>query len=633
VNGREGIMISIRNYFTAFILLFMVFVMFMFVGVSSNILSDTSTNNRAVEKISLGQEDLLTVEKLNLDTYVEDTSRTGTLSIIQRKRAAILSGGEKDASASILTEWCTYQKYLYKIYTSLPEVGEISEYDVILFGDYKVTSQSCELLYDYADLGKTMIFSQLPDYQEIITNNNLAAFFGISTGVKEEIMADGIKIFSGFMINKERIYSEGDFYGEEDDMAINIPYYSLAAGYEVYAVGLLDNQDKLGIKDEELPPLLWRTKTGNAFVFVVGSDAFGGISIPGVLNGFMAHESDCYVYPIVNAQTISLVNYPYLSKENEERMQKLYSRSSEAVARDLLWPNIIQILKNYGDSYSFFMSPELDYQDGIGPKGDFTEFYLQEIRKLPGDMGLSLGQVSDMELMEKLSEDEVFLSRYLPKYEFTALYTADFDIGEVGGCLDQKLLKRISLIMSDYKEGDKLIDCLTDDTISVKINMDGYRHETMDDLKMICVENALGMCNEKVDIKRVIFPQDSTDEWNYLSLRWSKGDTYFNDYSKFDMISVYEMERRVRRFLALDFTYRWDGNNVDIDIDHFDEEAYFILRISNRSIAQIENGTVEEITADSYLIKASDAKVRIQLSEENILDKPKNGKLIPSNPT
>lgn len=626
-------MISIRNYFTAFILLFMVFVMFMFVGVSSNILSDTSTNIRAEERTYLGREDSLTAENLKLDTYVEDTSGTSTLPLLQKKRAAILSGGAEDAAASILTEWCVYHKYRYKIYTSLPEVSEISEYDVILFGDYKVTSQSCDLLYDYADLGKTMIFTQLPDYQEIIINNKLAAFFGISSGVEESVIADGIKIFSGFMINKERIYSKGDFYGEEDDTTVNLPYYSLAAGYEVYAVGLLDNQDELGIKDEELPPLLWRTKTEKAFVFAVGSDVFGGISLLGVLNGFMARESDCYVYPIVNAQTISLVNYPYLSKENEERMQQLYSRSSEAVARDLLWPNIIQILKNYGDSYSFFTSPQLDYQDGIGPKGDFTEFYLREIRKLPGDMGLSLGQVSDMGLMEILTEDEVFFAEYLPKYEFTALYTANFAMGEVESCLDQKLLKNISLIMSDYKEGDKLIDYIRDDTISVKFNMDGYRHETMDDLKMVCVENALGMCNEKVDIERVIYPKGSMDEWNNLSLRWSKGDTYFNDYSKLDTISVYEMEKRVRRFMALDFTYQWDGNKVDIDIDHFDEEAYFILRINNRSIALVENGTIEEITADSYLIKATDAKVRIRLIEENVLGKPKNGRLIPPNPT
>jgi hypothetical protein len=214
-----------------------------------------------------------------------------------------------------------------------------------------------------------------------------------------------------------------------------------------------------------------------------------------------------------------------------------------------------------------------------------------------------------------------------------ALYTADFDGGEVEDGLKRKLLKNISLCISDYREGDKLIDYIGGDILSVKFNMDGYRHETMDDLRMICVENALGICNEKVDIMRVIYPEGSKDEWNYLSLRWSKGDTYFNDYSKFDMVSVYEMEKRVRRFLALDFTYQYDGNNVDIYIDHFNDEAYFMLCINSRSIASVENGEAVEITDDSYLIKATEEKVHIRLIEENVLDKPNNGKRIPYNPS
>lgn len=627
-------MISKRNYFTMLILLFMVFVMFMFVGVSSNLLSDNSVNIRAEGKTTIGCEDFVTADNLNLDIYTEQgISKTDMSVSYQKRQVAILSGGEEDAITGVLTEWCVYHKYQYRVYTSLPEVGEITEYDVILCGDYKITSRSYELLNAYADLGKTMIFTKLPDYQEVTTQEPLATFFGISNGVMDNVTADGIKIFSGFMMNKERIYQKEDFYGEEDDTAVNIPYYSLTAGYEVYAVGLFEDQARLGIKDEELPPLLWRTKTRNAFVFVVNSDIFSGASLLGVMNGFMADESDCYVYPIVNAQTISLVNYPYLSKENEVTMQQLYSRSSEAVARDLLWPNMIQILKNYGNSYSFFMSPQLDYQDAVGPRGSFIDFYLREIRKLPGDMGLSLGQVSKLGLKEILAEDEAFIDRHLQSYEFTALYTGDFSIGEVEACLNQNPLKKISLLMSDYREGDRLIDYGKGDILTVRFNLDGYHHETMDDLKMICVENALGMCNEKVDIMRVIYPEDRRDEWNNLSLSWSKGDTYFNDYSKFDMVSIYEMEERIRRFLALDFTYQYDGSSVVINLDHFDEEAYFMLCMNSRSIASVENGEAEEIASDTYLIKATDKKVHIRLIEENRLDKPRNGKRIPSNPT
>lgn len=616
-------MISVRNYITAFILIFMVFVMFMFVGVSSGIMSDTSSNIQAMVRSEPGQEELLTADRLNLE---------GGLPLSSGKQAAIFSGGEGDRTAELLIEWCVYNKYRYKLYTSLPEPYELRNYEVLLFGDFLISVRSCERLNGYAELGVTMIFTQLPDYGEMVLHKELSGFFGIRAGVMEEVLAEGFKVFSGFMINRERIYHKGDFYGEEDDSAVRAPYYSLAAGYEVYSVGLFEKQAMLGVKDEELPPLLWRTRTGKALLFVINCDIYRGSSLLGVLSGFMAQEGDCYVYPIVNAQTISLLNYPYFSKENEEKMQQLYSRSSEAVARDLLWPNIIQILKNYGNSYSFFLSPQLDYRDGIEPTDGFVEFYLQQIRKLPGNLGLSLGQVSNTGLKDMLSEGEIFLDPYMKMEELCAVYTAEFSQEEVKELLDHRLLRNISLIMSEYREGDKLIDYLGEEHLSVKFNMDGYRHETWDDLRMICVENALGMCNQKVDIKRVIFPEDSRDEWNYLSLRWSKGDTYYRDYSKLDRVSVNELEKRVRRFLALDYTYQYDENQVEIKIDPFEEEAFFVLRINSKRIDAVENGTAEKITEDSYLIKALEGRVRIVLMEENELGKPGNGKMVPASP-
>lgn len=627
-------MISKRIYGTILILMLMVFIMFMFAGVSSNILSDISTNSQALEKVDIDYEDTLTADSLNIEEDISGSGGKGrdVLNPERKLHAAILSGGTEDTIAKLLIEWCVYHKYLYRIYTSLPKEEEIADYDVILFGEYKLTEEDCGLLYAYADIGITMIFTKLPAYKELQSHRDLADFYGINAEINDSVTADGIKIFGNFMISRERNYQKGDFYGEEDDTAISVPYYSLAAGYEVYAVGILENQDELDIKDEELPPLLWRTKTKNSFVFIVNSDIFDGMSILGVLTGFMAKESECYVYPIVNAQTISLLDYPYFSDENSATTKQLYSRTSEAVARDLLWPNIIQILKNYGESYSFFAAPQLDYLDDIGPKKDYLDFYLREIGKLPGVMSLSLDQISGADLKNIISQDEKFFKEYLPDYHFTALYSADYTADEVKNCLDNEFLEDISLVMSDYQEGDDLISFLQDDVLSVKFNLDGYQHETMDNLQMSCIENAIGMCNMKVDIGRAIYPKDSTDEWNHLSLRWSKGDTYFDDYSKFDTVSIYELEKRIRRFLALDFTYKYDNSDVDITIDHFDEEAYFILRIYSKSIASVENGIAEKISEDTYLIKAMDADVHIHLTEENVLKKPDNNKIIPSNP-
>ncbi|MDF2540332.1 MAG: putative rane protein [Herbinix sp.] len=629
-------MVSRRIYLTIFILMLMVFVMFMFAGVSSNILSDTATNNRATERVDISHEDTLTADSLNIATGNPGYIGIGrdVFDPEQKLRVAILTSGSEDKIAYILIEWCVYNKYLYKVFTDLPEEEEIADYDVILFGDYQINDQDSEFLYTYANLGKTMMFTQLPDYQKIKSSKELANFFGIKSAVQENITTDGIKIFPNFMINKVREYNIGDYYGDKDDTAVSVPYYSLTAGYEVYSIGILNQQDKLGIENKDLPPLLWRTRTENSFVFVINSDIFKGMSVLGILTGFMAHEREVYVYPVVNAQTISLLSYPYLSNENNTTTQELYSRTSETVARDLLWPNIIQILKNYGDSFSFFAAPQLDYLDDIGPKKDYIDFYLREIGKLPGDMGLSLEQVSKTDLTDLISKDEMFFGKYLPKYNFTALYTADFSRDEVEDSLDNEFLKEVSLVMSDYKEGDNLISFLNENVLSVKFNLDGYQHETMDDLRMICIENAIGMSNTMVDIGRVIYPKDSTDEWNYLSLLWSKGDTYYKDYTKFDMVSIYEMEKRIRRFLTLDYTYEYDGDDIIIHIDQFDEEAYFILCTYSKSIEYVNHGKAEAMndTNTTYLIKAEDSTVLIHLTEGNILKKPRNNKIIPSNP-
>ena len=607
-------MISKGNYFVIFILLFMVFVMFMFAGVSSNVLSATSENTRAEDKAEVSYED------------------REVFPAQQKRSVAILTSDGENAVSRLLEEWCVYNKYPYQLYTSWVPEEEIGAYDLLLFGDYELAAKNSDILYSYAKLGKTMIFTKLPVYDEIAGDSRFAAFFGIKEGVEGEMKADGIKIFSDFMLNKERVYKEGDYFGEEDDTQIEVPYYSLTSGYEVYAVGVLENQKELGIEDKDLPPLLWKTTTEKSFIFSVNSDIFDGMPLLGILTGFMAQEGDVFLYPIVNAQTISVLNYPYFSGENDETMQKLYSRSSEAVARDLLWSNIVQILKNYGSSYSFFASSKLDYGSDEVERADYLNFYLREISKLPGDMGLSFGHVSDTGLNEIQKDNQQFLEKNLPEYGFTALYAADFKPEEMTENSEYENLKDIRLIMSGYEEGDSLIDFLDGGILSVKFNLDGYRHETMDDLRMICVENALGMCNMEVDIGRVFYPESDEDEWNNLSLKWSRGDTYFKDFSKLDTVSLYEMEKRIRRFMALDYVYERDEEGIMVRMKNFEEEAYFVLCTYNNSVQSAENADVEQLSDTAYLIRALAPEIRIRLTEENVLEKPGNNRTVPSNP-
>ena len=218
----------------------------------------------------------------------------------------------------------------------------------------------------------------------------------------------------------------------------------------------------------------------------------------------MAQEKECFLYPIVNAQTISLLNYPYLSNENEEKIKEIYSRSADDLARDILWPNIVQILKNYKSPFNFFTATQLDYWDRVEANINYLDFYYREIGKMSGSMGLSLDQVSQANLDYILNENYSFYKENNIDSNFRYLYLGEFNNNEIKEKLNNDFLKNISMVMSNYKRGDKLIDFIDNDVLSIKFNLCGYKHDTIDDLQMICIENALGMCNMKVDIGPVI---------------------------------------------------------------------------------------------------------------------------------
>ena len=619
-------MVSRRVYLIILMLFATAFIMFMSVGISSNIITDKVMMNQNNKDLPIRDDARQTLHSFNLAIPLNNEYSNNKLAL------AIIAQDEDDNDTKLLIEWCQYQKYLYKIYTLLPSIEEIEDYAMILFGNIKLSESDVDILYTYADMGKTMIFTKLPDYKLIKSNQNLADLFGIAATLSEKVIADGFKIFAGFLIGGERVYQKGDFYGDKDDTQISLPYYKLSPGYEVYAVGLFDDQKEIGIENKDLPPILWRTKTKSSFIFVNVSDIFSGPNLLGILTGFMAREKECYLYPVVNAQTISVVDYPYFSNENKTILEGIYSRSAEHLARDILWPNIIRILKNFGGSYNFFAASQLDYDDDYGSSIDYLEFYFREVHQLPGNIGLSLNQISKADLNNIIDENSKFFKQHIPDYQFRALHLIEFDEDEIKEKLDHELLKNISLIMSDYKQGDRLIELIDDYVLSVKFNLYGDRHETLDNLFMNSIENALGMCNMKVDISPVIFPKDTYDQWNNLSLIWSRQNTYFKDYYYFDMVSISEMEKRVRRFLDLDFTYEYNVNDINIQISNFDEEAYFILCIYDKTIDYVLNGEANEISANTYLIKATDINVKVGLKDLNILDKPKKNKTIQSYP-
>ena len=97
----------------------------------------------------------------------------------------------------------------------------------------------------------------------------------------------------------------------------------------------------------------------------------------GLLDGMLAEGSEYTLYPVVNAQNLSMVNFPVFADENNEEMQKLYSQPMTGIARDIMWSSLISIVEKSGRKMTCFIQPQADYEDSIEPDAQNLKFYLQ----------------------------------------------------------------------------------------------------------------------------------------------------------------------------------------------------------------------------------------------------------------
>ena len=80
----------------------------------------------------------------------------------------------------------------------------------------------------------------------------------------------------------------------------------------------------------------------------------------GILDGMLTEASEYSIYPIVNAQNLSMVNFPGFADENNAEMMELYSQSVTGVGRDVIWPTLISIVEHSDLKMTCFIQPQAD---------------------------------------------------------------------------------------------------------------------------------------------------------------------------------------------------------------------------------------------------------------------------------
>lgn len=575
-------MIKKENYIISILIMVVTLVMFQSLGIATSIFQNEDVNVYANR------------------TSLTSHSAASNFAVDADEEVAIL-----DQSHTWVKDWVGYNKRTYHEYEQFSLFAQTNASLMIVNPD-DINLDAYAILYECLREGRVVVFTKLPD-TSLLQDEMVKRVLGVKDykGMKE---VEFIKVYDGFFIGDETHYQE--------DVKLMVPYVSLQSGYKVFIDGYLEGQTD-EIKNEEMPPLFWRSYVNEGFVYVMNHDFMKDTSLGmGFLTGICNDYQPYSLYPVVNAKSTVLVNFPMISNENEEALMQRYSRSSISLMRDVVYPQLISILNQIECKGTFLFSSRLDYEVQKPIDEETLTFYMQHLNREGAEFGLSGIQLSALPLDQKLHQDLDVFQKLYPNYQF-AVFAADQESDDaLRQLMTQKSTESLKTFFVGEDARDQLFGYLNEDGLYIQSNWNMSEYSYISDLKMKSLFTSLGMMNMTVDMKNLIYPQSDADDWTVLSKDMSRfAQTYLRPYMAFESTLLSEADARIRRFMAMDFKQTREEDVIRVTIDNFEEDAYFILNLHDEEIATCEHGDFTKLDDGVYLLHAQAAMMSITLKE------------------
>ena len=534
------------------------------------------------------------------------------------RRYVLFVGDSSSDMAEAVSRWCTYAKWDISKCSSMEKFKENDKNlpgMLILESEKYALDDNLKKIEELEQKGVIIVFGCLEDPKNIEKNQELQDFLGIYKIVSKKTELTGAKLFEGLLLGGEVIYETPEDKDERDrqDLQLNVPWYQVGSGTKTYMVGLLDqSKQKETVENEELPTLIWRNGIRNGSIFCVVGDYMKDSTALGLLDGMVAEASSYYIYPVVNAQNLSMINFPVFADENNEQMMELYSQSITGMARDIMWPSLISIVEKGGLKMSCFMQPQTNYEDGIEPTSKDLVFYLKQMKEQNAEVGLFLQYKNAESLRDKLNQDAEFFRKADSSYKYGAAYTEEKDLDTVKTLMNTELMKNVSTLVCEYTEDEPVISYCTDSVTLQSVTSDGMNYTYSDDIRMRSVQSSLGYTNVMLNMQKIFWPERKKDRWQIMQKRFSSNLlTYWKNFTGFDSTTLSESNTRTRTFLNLDFSETRTDDEIILKAS--ESGSWFILRTHGEEIEEIEGGTQKKLEDNVYLIQAQDTTVKIQV--------------------
>lgn len=603
-------MLSKRVYFTVSSLMMLVLFMFQFSGIIRKKYNNFDENKYAVsEKNDLNKNNVFTV-LTDEDKVVKSIS--GYIVYI---------GDINTKTGNTVYEWCSYTKRNLLVYKTVSQYHRYNEKypDAILIdSDYVNIDRDIDTFSLLTDYGINLVFCTLPSYSEISENQRFEQLCGISPH-SESVNASGLKLYSGFLFGGEAWYTkENDPDGKFQNMNLTIPWYNTSNATKTYMSAVVESEDGSKINNEDQPAVIWRKSHDHAYVFCINGDYIKDISGIGILTAIMSESKDLDIYPVVDSQSVIVNNFPMFSFENDDAVEKYYLRNTSSLLENVIWPDISNLAESTGARFTFMAAPQINYSDNNLVSVREMDYFFRLFSEISSEAGLTTTRDDATSIDEKLTADAGIFSNYLSNYKFTSIIARKDELENVLSSKNS-LIDDVNTIVTDSQDygGTKLFSYVNDNVINVECPVTSDKYTYSDDFRQRCFQTALAYTNIEFNMTGVCNPDDEKELWNEeIKSKSTALTSYMKNSKMFTKCSISQADKRIREFMAADYSYKQNSSYVSLDITGAQDTARFIVRLRTGDVENVSGAVCTKVEKGVYLITAQSKHVEMTIKTE-----------------
>lgn len=603
-------MLSKRVYFTVSSLMMLVLFMFQFSGIIRKKYNNFDENKYAVsEKNDLNNNNVFTV-LTDEDKVVKSIS--GYIVYI---------GDINTKTGNTVYEWCNYTKRNLLVYKTVSQYHRYNEKypDAILIdSDYVNIDSDIDTFSLLTDYGINLVFCTLPSYSAISENQRFEQLCGISPH-RESVNASGLKLYSGFLFGGEAWYTkENDPDGKFQNMNLTMPWYNTSNATKTYMSAVVESEDGSKIDNEDQPAVIWRKSHDHAYVFCINGDYIKDISGIGILTAIMSESKDLDIYPVVDSQSVIVNNFPMFSFENDDAVEKYYLRNTSSLLENVIWPDISNLAESTGARFTFMAAPQINYSDNNLVSVREMDYFFRLFSEISSEAGLTTTRDDATSIDEKLTADAGIFSNYLSNYKFTSIIARKDELENVLSSKNS-LIDDVNTIVTDSQDygGTKLFSYVNDNVINVECPVTSDKYTYSDDFRQRCFQTALAYTNIEFNMTGVCNPDDEKELWNEeIKSKSTALTSYMKNSKMFTKCSISQADKRIREFMAADYSYKQNSSYVSLDITGAQETARFIVRLRTGEVENVSGAVCTKVEKGVYLITAQSKHVEMTIKTE-----------------